>query len=208
MHLLQQRIWSKKNNVQNLLGGAGTHGSIKSYQYPVTKQTLQDAAEKVLAEGGKIQRDTIPHYKIDVTDGKNDTLWDNYYNDTVHYVTIFITNDGKPYQYTFHYTGDSQYWKETNTSELSIVYAWNEKDQGGSEGDGGVTNRLPDLKNDLTSLFEQRFIVKIDKVLGVKHTENWELPAPLYSLFLIGGYSSPTTLDANSYFPVLDTFQK
>lgn len=74
--------------------GAGTHGSIKTYEYPVPKAILQSAIETVMANGGNIYRDTTLNYIIDQTDGRNDTIYDNYYNDGEGYVTIYICFEG------------------------------------------------------------------------------------------------------------------
>jgi hypothetical protein len=151
---------------------AGTHGSIKSYQYPCSKQALQNAVEKVIAADGSVRRDTIVNYRIDETNGKNDTVWNNYYNDTINYVTIYIKNGNTVYNFVFHYTGTKEQWDTSKVSDISIAYAWDENTyEGGSEGNGGVTWYTPFLKKRLTDVFESEFISKIDKELGVKHTE-------------------------------------
>ena len=53
---------------------------------------------------------------------------------------------------------------------ISIAYAYDENDRGGSEGNGGVTWYKPFLKKKLIDVFEKEFIEKIDRKLGVKHT--------------------------------------
>ena len=72
---------------------AGTHGSIKAYKYPVSKKVLQSAVEKIISESSDIHRDTTRNYIINATNGKNDTIIDNHYNDGEDYLTIKIEND-------------------------------------------------------------------------------------------------------------------
>jgi hypothetical protein len=154
---------------------AGTHGSIKGYRYPISKQALQNTVEKVIAEGGSVHRDTIVNYIIDETGGKHDTLWDNQYNDTINYVTIYVQKGGTEYKYTFRYYGDKEDWDTAKTSEIFIAYAWDEnKHQGGSEGNGGVTWYTPFLKKRLVGVFETEFIDRVDKQLAQKHTDDNE----------------------------------
>jgi hypothetical protein len=150
---------------------AGTHGSIKSYQYPVPKQKLQAAVEKVIAAGGSVRRDTVRKFIVNVTNGRRDTIDDNYYNDTVNYVTIYIHRQDVLNTYTFHYYGDKEFWDTSKTSVLSIAYAWNRDGKGGSEGNGDVTWFTPLLRKSLTKVFEQEFISKVDKELGVAYAE-------------------------------------
>ncbi len=150
---------------------AGTHGSIKAYEYPVSKQKLQLAVEKVIASGGSIRRDTTMNFIVDVTNGNRDTIIDNMYNDTINYVTLFILEKGGSNIYTIQYYGDSTYWDTATTSEISLAYAWNKKRQGGSEGHGDVSRYNPALRNSLLKVFEREFISKVDSMLGVKHVE-------------------------------------
>ena len=112
--------------------GAGTHGSIKCYEYPVSKQVLQKAVEKVITEDGNIHRDTVAHYTIDETNGRNDTVWDNYYNDTENYVTIYIQQQDGTNQYIFQYGGGKEDWDTSKISYVSIAYAYNKDGRGGS----------------------------------------------------------------------------
>lgn len=148
---------------------AGTHGSIRAYKYSVPKQKLQTAVERVIAEGDNIRRDTTVNFIVDVTAGRPDTIYDNTYNDTTNYFTIFIYRKGVVNTYTIQYYGDSVYWDTATTSELSIAYAWDEIRRGGSEGHGEVTRYNPALRNSLLKIFEQDFISKVDSLLGVKH---------------------------------------
>lgn len=151
--------------------GGGTHGSIKSYKYSVMKKTLQKSIEEIIVNGGNIRRDT-PKYNIVYADGgKKDTLWDNYYNDTINYVTLFIKIGNAENEYTLRYSGGKEYWDTSKQSSIFIAYAYDENRNGGSVGNGGVKWYNFRLKKKLTEPFEKEIISKIDSLLGVKHTE-------------------------------------
>jgi len=147
---------------------AGTHGSIQSYYFPVTKKTLQTAVEKVITGSPDIYRDTGKNYIVEITNGKNDTIVNNRYNDGVNYVTIKIepkVNSRETNEYTFQYVGDKKDWDTAKTSSLSIAYAYDENNNGGSKGNGTLT---PGLIKKLTELFESKFISRIKQELGEK----------------------------------------
>lgn len=147
---------------------AGTHGSIKSYDFPVSKKNLQKAVEKVITESTDIQRDTAKNYMVDITNGKNDTIINDRYNDGQNYVTIKIetkVNRREGGEYTFQYVGDKKDWDTLKTSTLSIAYAYDENNNGGSKENVRLT---PSVREKLTSLFESKFIDRIKKELGEK----------------------------------------
>jgi hypothetical protein len=150
--------------------GAGTHGSIKSYKYPIKKVELQEAVNIVIRSNVNICLDdtTQKNFIIDVTNGKRDTLFHQHNNA---YSDIKIKTDKGYCQFTFQYTGDTQDWAVDTTSEISIAYAFDENESGGSDGNGGLNWYHFGLKNKLTTLFEKEIILKIDSVLKMKHTE-------------------------------------
>lgn len=150
----------------NLVGGAG---SIKVYEFPVSKKILQTAVEKVLSQLGNVYRDTTYTYMIDATKDKKDTIKDNYYNDGIRYTTIYIVERDLQNEYTFQFSGDSAFWDSSKISYISIVYAYDKERNGGSAGYGEVTGYKPLLKKQLTSVFENEFIERIDKQLHQKH---------------------------------------
>ena len=147
----------------------GTHGSIKSYDFFVSKNTLQKAVEKILTESPDIHKDTVKNYIVNITSGKNDTIMNNQYNDGQQYVTIKIEGKvkGEESEFTFQYVGDEKDWDTLKTSSLSIAYAYDEKNNGGSNGNGGLSYS-PLLKKKIIRLFETRFINRIKKELTGK----------------------------------------
>ncbi len=147
--------------------GAGTHGSIKGYEYSVSKYRLEKIIDKIILKNNNVYRDTIRNYMVDITDGKSDTIYSNYYNDGKNYITVVISQEAGNYRYIFRYLGDSTYWDSSETSEIFIAYAYDENNRGGSEGNGGVTWYKPFLKKKLVTVFEKEFIEKINKELGV-----------------------------------------
>jgi len=149
---------------------AGTHGSLKNYQYEISKYELEKAVNYVINENSKIHRDSVKFgYNQWVDDTGNvyriDTIPD-YYNDGENYLTITIETERGKNEYIFRYYGDDTHWKKSKTSEIFICYAYDEFHNGGSEGNGGVDKET--LKY-LTEIFEKEFINKIDEKLGIKH---------------------------------------
>ena len=98
---------------------AGTHGSIKSYDFPVKKTVLENLFDSVIHVSKAVRRDTVRNYSIDVTNGKNDTVENNYYNDGTRYLTILIDKGEGPYQYILQYAGSNEYWDTSNVSHLA-----------------------------------------------------------------------------------------
>jgi hypothetical protein len=151
--------------------GAGTHGSLMAYAYPVTKLELEKAVDSVLKYCDNVRRDSKDHF-ITELNAKGDSinrLDDNYYNDGTNYVTIFINKDGGNNEYTFRYYGDSTLWDTSKTTGLFIAYAYDENRNGGSDGHGDFKFRWG-LKKRLTRIFEENFMEKVDKQLGKNHS--------------------------------------
>ena len=137
--------------------GAGTHGSIKGYQYSVSKALLSDAVNNV------IKNDTTIH--LDPKRG--------YYNDNVNYFTITIKSAGDENEYTIRYLGDSSTWSTSSTSEIFICYIYDEKGNGGSAGNDNWEKTPDDIKKKMVDLFETKFVNKIDRALQVEHVDSY-----------------------------------
>ena len=139
----------------------GTHGSIKGYQYPVSKERLEEAIQHVILENKTLERppeDTVVYVDKD------------YYNHDGYLRLSIIAPD--TFHYIIRFYGDQQYWKQnTHASEIFICYANDNLGNGGSEGLGGVEWYKWGIKDKLTDYFEKNFIEKLDKKLGVKHEE-------------------------------------
>ena len=150
--------------------GAGTHGSIKSYSYPVKKAILEQAVEKVIANNTNIIRDdTIQrNFIIDVTNKRHDTL---FHHQVKSYVDIAVVHGGEKNDYTFQYSGTQEDWDTERISNISIAYAHDKDGNGGSEGHGDFPWYKYNLRSRLVSVFEQELINKIDSVLNTHHQE-------------------------------------
>jgi hypothetical protein len=148
--------------------GAGTHGSIRGYQYPTTKYELEKAVMTVIKNNKSIYRDTTK----DSTSGKSDADFNNYYNDGKNYVTIKIKGADIEYEYTFRYYGGEEYWKTSTNSEIFICYVHDGKGNGGNAGDGSFDKTPPEIKRNMIKLFETKFVNKIDKELHLVHTDD------------------------------------
>lgn len=150
--------------------GGGTHGSIKAYRYTVKKEILEKAVESVIANSGNIKKDSVKYHIVTVDGGQKDTFWDNHFNDTTNYVTIFVKDENASYKYTFHYYGDKEYWDTATTSAISIAYAYNANNEDGSEG-GRIKEHGSQFIHELIKPFEKEFINKVDERLKMKHTD-------------------------------------
>jgi hypothetical protein len=151
--------------------GAGTHGSIKTYHYSTTKDKLEIAVSTVIKSNSNIYPDTIKNNIIYITDCKNDTIPNDFYNDGKAYVTFEIKVGDLDNEYTFRYSGSKEDWKTSSTSEISICYIYDEKGNGGSEGNGNFDKTPSDIKKKMIALFETEFVNRVDKELNLKHTD-------------------------------------
>ena len=148
--------------------GAGTHGSIKGYEYIIVKDSLQNAIMKVINNSPNIYRDTsldelgsMP--STEKNDGRDHVANSNYYNDINNYVTIKITSGKNINKYIFRYYGGEETWRSSPTSKIFICYAFDNENNGGSEGSGEISKKM---KNQFTEIFENEFISKIDRELN------------------------------------------
>ena len=146
----------------------GTHGSIKSYEYSTDKYTLQNVINKVISNSNNVKRVTTNNYIIDKTNNRNDTINNNHYNDGDRYLSISIIDENGPTDYTFQYSGDENSWKTSKTSFLSLVYAFDKDNNGGSESNGNISGKL---KTRLLKTFEKELISKVDIELGQQHRD-------------------------------------
>ncbi|MBC7554640.1 MAG: hypothetical protein H7257_11745 [Taibaiella sp.] len=133
----------------------GTHGYIKRYRYSINKDLLANAVNSVIRTEQTIDVDSVH----------------NEYNDGDNYISINIATLKGVYSYVIHYYGSKEYWDTSKTSAISLVYAYNEKREGGSAGNGGIKWYNFNLKKQLIQPLEQEFISKVDKELDMKHTE-------------------------------------
>ncbi len=136
--------------------GGGTHGSIKCYIYDTPKYALEKAVHNIISQNPNIHQDSIKEY----------------YNDDTTYITMSILYEEQSYRYIYRFGGGKQDWDTAKVSSVFIAYAYNSKGVGGSAGNGGVKWYYFKLRRELIEPFEQEFISKIDKELGIKHTED------------------------------------
>jgi len=148
---------------------ANGHGSLKSYDYGVTKDRLEAAVNLVVETNPNIYQDTIglpiPTFKPGVGE---DTIYDNSYNDGESYMRIYISGADFKNRYTFRYYGIKEHWETSKTSSIFIVSAFDNQGNGGGEGDVGRK-----LLKQLTDAFETELVDNIDKQLNTKRTERY-----------------------------------
>lgn len=140
----------------------GTHGEIGSYEFKTKKDSVDKWVHQVISENDQIMRDTSDSWSL--IDG--DTIWDTYYNDSINYLTIIVGNaQNLPYRYIFRYAGDSTDWSKDSISTIFIAYGFNNLNQGGSDGQGNVSDKLG---KELNNVFYNNFISLIEDKSGGK----------------------------------------
>lgn len=133
--------------------GAGTHGKLKGYWYKTDKVNLENAILKLIENDSLIYRDTTDK---------------GYYNNGSHYLTIKILNKEMSNEYILGYYGSKRDWEQMDSSSIAICYAYDKYNRGGDE----LEKDFPqELKNELVRFFEEYFITKLDRELGLQHTE-------------------------------------
>lgn len=132
--------------------GGGTHGSIKGYEYPVTKAELAGVINKIIQSDTSLRQD----FRAD------------YYNDTKNYITLNIKSHANEVEYIFRYFGDSSYWAHSSSSEIFICYVYDHKGNGGSEGNGKWDKTDSKIQDSLVNLFETKFVSRINSELNQK----------------------------------------
>lgn len=141
----------------------GTHGSIKSYQYAISKSDLEQHIWSVIGQSKKICRDTLKEYDGSV----------NYYNDGTKYFTIHVFEKNVDYKFVVRYYGDSAYWDTSRQSEIFIAFA-TENGKGGSAGHNDFTGENRKIKQRIIDVFEREFIDTLEKMIGNNHEVNSE----------------------------------
>lgn len=146
----------------------GTHGSISEYCYAVRHTELRAAVDRVLDSNRSVFRsdDTTSNVLIFLRDGQSDTVVSTHPNSRS-YFDIKIIHQTAAFDYRVQYVGSEISWDTSKTACLSVAYAFDEAQRGGSAGDGGVNWSRPLMKRKLLAVFENEFIHRIDSALGV-----------------------------------------
>jgi len=153
-------------------------GSLVVYSFETSKENLEAAVMKVIADNKNIHREPEANqeykdiYKEFIKEKNKenkdiylDTNYVDEYNDGKTYLTIKIKD--KDYKFTFRYYGDEKEWKTSPTSEFFIVYAYDKYRKG-----GGYYDKLdPKFLKQLTDVFELELANKVEKELGVKYVK-------------------------------------
>ena len=135
----------------------GTHGSIKSYSFLVSKERLQTAVNGVIRKESDLRIAPI-----------KDTFVGKYYNDGEYYITLDIGDSSEFNEYIFQFVGDKKYWDTAHASQISVAYAYDKNGNGGSIGNGQFSSCSAEVQQAIIKLFERRFIDKVDSALNYK----------------------------------------
>jgi hypothetical protein len=129
----------------------GTHGSLQSYHFNVSKYKLEETILKEIESNPKIQRDTSSE--------------DTYYN-TDGYITLSISDSVSVNKYVFRFYGDEEYWNANPTiSEIFICYLHDANGMAISEGNDNVESNK-ELVNRSIELFQNEIVTPVNKVLN------------------------------------------
>lgn len=129
----------------------GTHGSLASYTYEVSKDSLEAVVNYIIENDNKITKLK--------TDGGEGT-----------YVKISIIKEGFIQYFVFRYSGDNKYWNShPNTSHISITAT--KKDENEYQSEREISRKD---KRHAIQIFNSDFIDKIENVKGlVPAPTNW-----------------------------------
>lgn len=156
----------------SVLQGCRKHDDfIKTYEFPVMIDRLDKAILEVIAENKQLHIDSTR--EVITTSANKDLgeLLPEYYNSRELFISMKIFLDTNFYYYTFRYCAAKTVPPTDAASRLDIISAFDLKGNGGTAAKGGVTDLKPLLKKRITTLFEKKFISKVDLKLGVKHKE-------------------------------------
>lgn len=144
---------------------------IKTYEFPVTIDRLNNAIREVIAENRQLHIDSTR--EVITTSANKDLgeLLPEYYNSRELFISMKILLDTNFYSYTFRYCTANTIPATDAASRLDIISAFDLKGNGGTAAKSGVTDLKPLLKKRITTLFEKKFISKVDLKLGVTHKE-------------------------------------
>ncbi len=145
--------------------------TIKTYEFPVTIDRLDKAILEVIAENKQLHTDSTR--EVITTSANKDLgeLLPEYYNSRELFISMKIFLDTNYYYYTFRYCAVKTIPAADAGSRLDIMPAFDLKGNGGTAAKGGVTDLKPLLKKRITTLFEKKFISKVDLKLGTSHKD-------------------------------------
>ncbi len=129
----------------SILWGAGTHGSLGSYSYDVSKDSLEKSIELLIKSENRITKLK--------TDSGNDT-----------YVKISIRTTDIEHFFVFRYAGDKEYW-ELHPTESHISITAVRKGEGEYKSEGEITKKE---RKEAIEIFENYFIKELEKSTGLK----------------------------------------
>jgi len=157
-----------------ILWGCGSAEAIKCYSYPTTKNNLENAVMKVINNNPNIRVDSTTQRQMDSAMLANRSQWTpedsaNYYNGLNAWIDIKIKVGESENYYLFRYRGDKRNWETLKKSAIFISAA---RDQNGNtlnQGQNEQGESKSKLAKDLTDVFEEEIVNKIDKELHLQH---------------------------------------
>ena len=160
-----------------ILWGCGSAESIKCYSYPTRKNNLEKAVMKVLNNNPNIRVDNTTQRQMDSVMLANRSHWTptdsvNYYNGLNAWIDVKIKVGESENYYLFRYRGDKRDWE---TSKISAILISTGRDKNGNTLNQGQNEHgefKSKLAKDLTDVFEEEIVNKIDKELHLQHSND------------------------------------
>ena len=160
-----------------ILWGCGSAESIKCYSYPTRKNNLEKAVMKVLNNNPNIRVDNTTQRQMDSVMLANRSHWTptdsvNYYNGLNAWIDVKIKVGESENYYLFRYRGDKRDWE---TSKISAIFISETHDKTGNtlyQGQNEHGEFKSKLARDLTDVFEEEVVNKIDEELHLQHSND------------------------------------
>ena len=143
---------------------AGTHGSIKTYDFCASNQDVRKAVYQIFQEDSTV-------YRRQVMKPTDSTVLDQY-NDGVKYIYFYISQAKDAFQYIVRFAREKEPEDSAKHTTLFIAYCYNRNGEGGSEGNGGFDQLDKSTQNKLIGLFESRIVYKIQRKIAAGSREN------------------------------------
>ncbi len=160
-----------------LLHGCGSAEAIKCYSYTVTKNDLEKAVMKVLNNNPNIRVSNTTQQQRDSGMLSIKSHWTpadslSYYNGLNALIDLNIKTGEAENYYLIRYRGDKQNWETSKMSAIFISVAHDKNGNTLNQGQNEHGEFKSKLAKELTDVFENEVVNKIDKELNLQHSNN------------------------------------
>jgi len=159
------------------LWGCGSAEPIKCYRYSTTKNILENAVMQVINSNPKIRVDNATQRQFDSAMLANKSHWTSadsaeYYNNANAWIDVNIKVGESENYYLVRYRGTKSNWE---TSKISAIFISETHDKTGNtlyQGQNEHGEFKSKLAKELTDVFEEEVVNKIDEELHLQHSND------------------------------------